>query len=73
MYHFGMKLRQLRQQTGKTHTQIYEELIRFYANKGLISHDMLVGLEMSATPPAQQMVEILADYYRVPVENLLQR
>lgn len=64
---FGKKLKALRKNLHKSQLEVVEEIERIFPDKLRISQTTLSALEQKATAPRQDVLEVLARYYQVPI------
>ena len=65
---FGLKLRELREQTGKSQTQVAQEIAEQFSDRDIsVSQATLSAWERRSVAPRQQVLEVLAEYYNVPI------
>lgn len=64
MMTFGGRLKHLRKETGKSQAQVAREIAIFYPD-ATISQTYLSTLELRNTAPREEILNVLADYYKV--------
>jgi transcriptional regulator with XRE-family HTH domain len=69
---FGEKLRTLRKNLHKSQIEVVEEIERLFPDKIRISQTTLSALEQRASAPRQDVLEVLAQYYEVPITHFFE-
>lgn len=64
---FGEKLKALRRNSGKSQFDVVDEMERLFGKQIRISQATISTLEQRSSAPRQQVLEILAQYYQVPI------
>ncbi|MCL4251280.1 MAG: helix-turn-helix domain-containing protein [Anaerolineae bacterium] len=64
---FGEKLRELRKRSGMSQIEVVEALQELYGEQIRISQATLSALEQRADSPKTDLVELLANFFQVPV------
>lgn len=64
---FGDKLKSLRIQTGKSQAEVADEILDIFGDSVRMSQSTLSALEQRGTAPREDVLEILCDYYGVPI------
>lgn len=64
---FGEILKELRKKTGKSQTEVAEEIAQMFPGEMRISQTTLSLLEQRSDPPRKDIIEMLAQYYEVPI------
>lgn len=68
---FGEKLKALRMKSGKSQIEVVTDIERMFGSSKSISQTTLSNLELRASPPRKEVVELLASYYQIPVSYFL--
>jgi len=64
---FGEKLKELRQRAGKSQEEVVKELTEMFYGQAHISQSTLSALEQRRTAPREAVLQVLAEYYDVPI------
>lgn len=62
---FGEKLRELRKSSGKSQTEMADEIAARFPDRIRISQTTLSSLEQRTETPRVEIIEILAEYFRI--------
>lgn len=69
---FGEKLRELRKNAGKSQMEVVQEIERLFTSRIRISQTTLSTLEQRPTAPRGDILEVLAEYYGVPIADFFE-